>query len=103
VKRESIDSTPADRRSVRRHERANLSAEQDDEGPASKNRRSYATAQNESPWHAFEMPEYPLLREDVHADVCVVGAGIAGLSTAYLLAQAGQSSPFLTTESLPAA
>jgi glycine/D-amino acid oxidase-like deaminating enzyme/nitrite reductase/ring-hydroxylating ferredoxin subunit len=31
------------------------------------------------------------LDQDGRADVCVVGAGIAGLTTAYLLAQAGQS------------
>jgi glycine/D-amino acid oxidase-like deaminating enzyme/nitrite reductase/ring-hydroxylating ferredoxin subunit len=31
------------------------------------------------------------LAEDVHVDVCVVGAGIAGLTTAYLLARAGKS------------
>jgi glycine/D-amino acid oxidase-like deaminating enzyme/nitrite reductase/ring-hydroxylating ferredoxin subunit len=31
------------------------------------------------------------LAEDVRADACVVGAGIAGLSTAYLLARAGLS------------
>lgn len=37
------------------------------------------------------MPEYVPLKEDTHADVCVVGAGIAGLSTAYLLAREGRS------------
>src|SRR5215469_6453069 len=36
-------------------------------------------------------PSYPALRADVSADVCVIGAGIAGLSTAYLVAQAGKS------------
>ncbi|MGE5545819.1 MAG: FAD-dependent oxidoreductase [Solirubrobacterales bacterium] len=35
-----------------------------------------------------ELP--PPLSADVRADVCVVGAGIAGLSTAYLLARAGK-------------
>ena len=33
--------------------------------------------------------ESPLLL-DAHADVCIVGAGIAGLTTAYLLAQEGK-------------
>lgn len=33
---------------------------------------------------------YPELREDIEVDVAVVGAGITGLSAAYLLAQAGQ-------------
>jgi glycine/D-amino acid oxidase-like deaminating enzyme/nitrite reductase/ring-hydroxylating ferredoxin subunit len=31
------------------------------------------------------------LREDLRADVCVIGGGIAGLSTAYLLSRAGRS------------
>ena len=33
----------------------------------------------------------PALRSNVRADVCVVGAGIAGLTTAYLLAAEGRS------------
>lgn len=37
------------------------------------------------------MPRCPALRTGVRADVCVVGAGIAGLTTAYLLARAGKS------------
>ncbi|HYY62097.1 MAG TPA: FAD-dependent oxidoreductase [Burkholderiales bacterium] len=36
------------------------------------------------------MPPYPPLDRDLTVDVCVVGAGIAGLTTAYLLAQAGK-------------
>src|SRR5581483_10562165 len=31
------------------------------------------------------------LTEDTTADVCIVGAGVAGLTTAYLLAREGQS------------
>ena len=31
------------------------------------------------------------LVEDTHADVCIVGAGIAGITTAYLLAKQGKS------------
>ena len=38
-----------------------------------------------------EVPEYPALMEDTKADVCVVGAGIAGLTTAYFLARGGKS------------
>lgn len=46
----------------------------------------------ESPWTAgTALPEYPPLESNVHVDVCIVGAGIAGLSTAYLLGQAGKS------------
>jgi NADPH-dependent 2,4-dienoyl-CoA reductase/sulfur reductase-like enzyme len=33
----------------------------------------------------------PALGKDIAADVCVVGAGIAGLTTAYLLAEEGRS------------
>jgi len=33
----------------------------------------------------------PVLEKDLKADVCVVGAGIAGLTTAYLLAREGKS------------
>jgi glycine/D-amino acid oxidase-like deaminating enzyme/nitrite reductase/ring-hydroxylating ferredoxin subunit len=36
------------------------------------------------------VPDYAALAEDLAADVCVVGAGIAGLTTAYHLAGAGR-------------
>ncbi len=35
--------------------------------------------------------DFPRLESDAHADVCVIGAGIAGLSVAYELACAGRS------------
>jgi glycine/D-amino acid oxidase-like deaminating enzyme/nitrite reductase/ring-hydroxylating ferredoxin subunit len=35
--------------------------------------------------------EFPAISADAEADVCVIGAGIAGLSTAYLLARSGKS------------
>lgn len=38
-----------------------------------------------------DIPEMPPLTSDVHADVCVIGAGIAGLSVAYELARQGRS------------
>lgn len=38
-----------------------------------------------------EIPSRPALTKDIVTDVCVVGAGIAGLTTAYLLAAEGQS------------
>lgn len=38
-----------------------------------------------------EIPSRPALTKDISADVCVVGAGIAGLTTAYLLAKEGRS------------
>ena len=53
------------------------------------NKGSGATA---SVWMTMaEMPSRPALATDITADVCVVGAGIAGLTTAYLLAEEGRS------------
>ena len=40
---------------------------------------------------ALEMPECQPLSEDLRVDVCVVGAGIAGLSVAYMLTRAGKT------------
>ena len=37
-----------------------------------------------------DVPTYPPLAEDAECDVCIVGAGIAGLTTAYTLARAGK-------------
>src|SRR4051795_1832870 len=37
------------------------------------------------------VPQRAALGEDAAADVCVVGAGIAGMTTAYLLAREGKS------------
>jgi glycine/D-amino acid oxidase-like deaminating enzyme/nitrite reductase/ring-hydroxylating ferredoxin subunit len=36
-------------------------------------------------------PVFPQLQENIRADVCIIGAGIAGMSTAYLLAREGRS------------
>ncbi len=38
-----------------------------------------------------QIPLRPKLTRDVKANVCIVGAGIAGMTTAYLLARAGKS------------
>src|SRR5262245_30653829 len=49
-------------------------------------------AANESVWLATqEMPDCPALKKSVKADVCIVGAGNAWLSTAYMLTRAGKS------------
>jgi glycine/D-amino acid oxidase-like deaminating enzyme/nitrite reductase/ring-hydroxylating ferredoxin subunit len=37
------------------------------------------------------LPAYPPLTDDTYADVCVVGAGLAGLTTAYLLGREGKT------------
>lgn len=39
----------------------------------------------------FEVPANPVSKGEFKADVCVVGAGIAGMTTAYLLAREGKS------------
>src|SRR6266571_16382 len=38
-----------------------------------------------------EVPQFQPLTQDLRTNVCVVGAGIAGLTTAYLLARAGRA------------
>src|SRR5437762_1964841 len=48
--------------------------------------------QSTSLWMAtVTLPARPGLTQDTRADVCVVGAGIAGMTTAYLLAREGKS------------
>src|SRR5919199_668692 len=37
-----------------------------------------------------DMPRFPKLGQDATCDVCVVGAGIVGMTTAYLLAREGK-------------
>src|ERR1043165_7385702 len=45
-----------------------------------------------SVWMATaKLPRFQKLITNEEADVCIVGAGIAGLTTAYLLGQAGKS------------
>ena len=45
-----------------------------------------------SVWHASAtLPDFPPLKGDGYADVCVIGAGIAGLTSAYLLLRDGKS------------
>jgi glycine/D-amino acid oxidase-like deaminating enzyme/nitrite reductase/ring-hydroxylating ferredoxin subunit len=44
-------------------------------------------------WHGDHrhVPWYPALDDDTYADVCVVGLGLAGVTTAYLLAREGKT------------
>lgn len=52
---------------------------------------AYPGGDTASVWYGtFEVPTFPSLGASARTDVCVVGAGIAGLSTAYLLAKAGR-------------
>src|ERR687889_2278233 len=45
-----------------------------------------------SVWMATgDVPEFGALAHEASADVCVIGAGIAGLTTAYMLAREGKS------------
>jgi glycine/D-amino acid oxidase-like deaminating enzyme/nitrite reductase/ring-hydroxylating ferredoxin subunit len=44
-----------------------------------------------SAWMDVAAPNYAPLGTDIAADVCLVGAGIAGMTTAYLLARDGRS------------
>src|SRR5688572_8144943 len=37
-----------------------------------------------------DVPDFPPLTEDAECDVCIVGAGIAGITTAYTLTRAGK-------------
>ncbi|MHB1223476.1 MAG: FAD-dependent oxidoreductase, partial [Gemmatimonadaceae bacterium] len=50
-----------------------------------------ASGHTTPPWAAaVQPPDFPPLREDADADVCVIGAGIAGLTTAYMLGRSGR-------------
>jgi glycine/D-amino acid oxidase-like deaminating enzyme/nitrite reductase/ring-hydroxylating ferredoxin subunit len=42
-----------------------------------------------SPWMNVTLPEFPALKQDIDVDVLVVGAGLTGITAAYLLVQEG--------------
>src|SRR6185369_17730169 len=44
-----------------------------------------------TPWQAVRLPRFPRLESDIECDVLVVGGGITGLTTAYLMAKAGKN------------
>ena len=51
-----------------------------------------STSEHVKSWYAASTPEFPrqpALQGELHADVCILGAGITGLSTAIELAEAG--------------
>lgn len=37
-----------------------------------------------------DIPQFPVLKNDLEVDTCIIGGGIAGLTTAYLLSKQGQ-------------
>ncbi len=43
-----------------------------------------------SVWNTNQRPQFFHLREDISTDICIVGAGITGLTTAYLLSKTGK-------------
>ena len=52
----------------------------------------HSNPENRSPWMADNVPlSFPPLTAPITVDVCVVGAGIAGMSVGYLLAKTGRS------------
>jgi glycine/D-amino acid oxidase-like deaminating enzyme/nitrite reductase/ring-hydroxylating ferredoxin subunit len=54
-------------------------------------RNEYPSGNTASLWvGTFPVPDYPKLTRNRRCEVCVVGAGIAGLSTAYMLAKGGR-------------
>ncbi|MGE3263280.1 MAG: FAD-dependent oxidoreductase [Bacteriovoracia bacterium] len=55
---------------------------------------------SQSIWQKIEHPLFPSLNAHHHCDVCIIGAGIAGLSTAYRLLEAGKSVVVLDRESI---
>jgi glycine/D-amino acid oxidase-like deaminating enzyme/nitrite reductase/ring-hydroxylating ferredoxin subunit len=60
----------------------------------------YTPGENRSPWMIFPVPEFPALGASIAADACVVGGGIAGVTTAYLLMKKGRRVVLLTDGAL---
>ena len=59
--------------------------------------------QTKSVWMATAaVPKQPVLPKDLKVDVCVVGAGIAGISTAYALSKAGKKVAVLDSRHIAA-
>ncbi|NJM10168.1 MAG: FAD-binding oxidoreductase [Bdellovibrionaceae bacterium] len=51
-------------------------------------------------WQQADKPLFTSIAQDMRVDTCIVGAGISGLSAAYLLCKAGQSVVVLDRERL---
>lgn len=52
-----------------------------------------------SPWQKITGPAYPRLEKNIKTDVCIVGSGISGLTTAYLLLKKGYQVTVIDKES----
>jgi len=66
-----------------------------------KSKSSMFPPANESIWSAtIKIPGRSALQENFRADVCIIGAGIAGMTTAYLLAREGKSVAVLDKNSI---
>ncbi len=52
---------------------------------------SKASGHTISVWMNTEVPQLPPLTSDIRSSICIIGAGIAGMTTAYLLARAGRA------------
>ena len=44
-----------------------------------------------SVWMTSSLPQFAALQENIETDICVIGGGIAGLTTAYLLSKEGKA------------
>src|SRR5688572_3880232 len=58
--------------------------------PARTRRTPDFSGETVSNWMEFLAGDFPSLEGDISTSVCVVGAGIAGLTTAYLLLEKGK-------------
>src|SRR5690349_17797262 len=57
---------------------------------------------NESVWMSEPLPSFPALERDLEVDVVVVGGGLTGITTAYLLRQEGVSVALLERDRIAA-
>lgn len=61
---------------------------------------NHPSGRSKSLWMEIQMPSFPVLEKDINADICIVGAGIAGLTCAYTLAKQGKSVVVLEQDSV---
>jgi glycine/D-amino acid oxidase-like deaminating enzyme/nitrite reductase/ring-hydroxylating ferredoxin subunit len=54
-------------------------------------------------WMAMALPRFPVLKHDLEVDVVVVGGGVTGITTAYLLSQEGVRVALIERERMAAA